>query len=62
VFKILCWYFIIFIFLGQLFTENIPIRLSNIVHVPFPDNLHIYNQALNGYHRLSRKLGFFKVN
>jgi hypothetical protein len=51
-----------FIFLGHLYTENIPIRLSNIVHVPFPDILHIYNQALNGFHRLSRRLGYFKVN
>ena len=32
------------------------------MHLPFPDILHVYNQALNGFHRLYRRLGFFKVN
>lgn len=45
-----------------MYTEHIPIRLSNIVHVPFPDVLHLYNQSLNGFHRLSKQLGCFKVN
>jgi len=42
---------------GNLYTEHIPIRLSNIAHVPFPDVLHLYNQSFNGFHRLSNRLG-----
>ena len=61
-FKIIFRYILIYNNIGNVYTENIPIRLANIVHVPFPDNLHILSQALNGYHRLSRKLGYFKIN
>lgn len=48
--------------LGELYTERIPVRLSNITHIPFPDILHVYNQAFNGYEKLARNLGPFKVD
>jgi len=47
---------------GEVYTERIPVRLSNITHIPFPDVLHVYNQAFNGYERLMRKVGPFKVD
>lgn len=50
-----------YVILGNLYTEHIPVGLSHIMHVPFPDVLHLYNQAFNGFHRLSKRLGPFKV-
>lgn len=47
---------------GDIYTEHIPLRLSNIMHVPFPDVLHLYNQSFNGFHKLSRRLGNFRVS
>ena len=47
---------------GNIYTEHIPIRLSNIVQLPFPDVLHFYNQSFNGLGRLSKQLGHFRVN
>lgn len=37
---------------GHVYTEWIPITLENVVHVPFPDVLHIYHQALSGFQKL----------
>lgn len=34
---------------ADLYLESIPIRLCNIKSIPFPDALHLYDQALNGY-------------
>ncbi len=32
-----------------------------MAHIPFPDNLHLYKQALNGADALSHKTGPFEV-
>ena len=49
-------------YLGEVYNERIPVRFSEITHIPFPDNLHVYNQTFNGYHKLARKFGPFKVD
>jgi hypothetical protein len=45
----------------RLFIEKIPIRLSDIEHVPFPDFLHIYFQCLKGFQELSKQVGCFSI-
>lgn len=45
----------------RLFIEAIPIRLSDIEHIPFPDYLHLYNQTLRGFHQLAKEIGYFSV-
>lgn len=47
---------------GNVYTEWIPITLNNIVHVPFPDILHVYKQAFDGADTLSNAKGCFTVN
>lgn len=46
---------------GKIYTERIPAKLSKLADIPFPDFLHIYSQAFNGYEKLSREVGLFKV-
>ena len=48
--------------LGELYLERIPIKLSNVTDIPFPDILHFHNQSLNGFQRLSRRYGNFRIN
>lgn len=43
------------------FIEKIPIRLSDIEHIPLFDSLHIFSQCFHGYYQLSRYFGFFPV-
>ena len=45
----------------RLFIEEIPIRLSDIEDVPFPDNLHLYSQCLGGLRELASSVGCFEV-
>jgi len=45
----------------KLYIESIPIRLSDIEHIPFPDYLHLYNQTLNGFKQLAETVGYFAV-
>ena len=47
---------------GNVYTEWIPITLSNIVHFPFPDVLHVYKQSFEGADSLSNVKGCFTVN
>lgn len=45
----------------RLFIEKIPIRLSDIEHIPFPDFLHLYAQSLKGFQVLADRVGPFIV-
>lgn len=45
----------------KLFIEAIPIRLSDIEHIPYPDYLHLYSQALRGFNQLAKEVGCFAV-
>ncbi len=47
---------------GDLYTERIPVRLSNITEVPYPSSMHIYSHALSGFEELYRKEGPFAVS
>lgn len=46
---------------GLLYLERIPIRLSEINGIPFPDLLHVYNQAFHGFGELVQFVGYFAV-
>lgn len=46
---------------ASLFLEKIPIRLCDLRNIPFPDVLHLYDQALNGFYELGRVVGCFPV-
>lgn len=35
--------------LGSLYLERIPLTLSDVTDIPFPDVLHVHNQSLNGF-------------
>ena len=45
----------------RLFLEKTPIRLADIEHIPFPDFLHLYSQALRGFAELAKHFGAFPV-
>ena len=46
---------------AYLYLEKIPIRLCDLHDFPFPDALHLYDQALTGYYDLARFMGCFPV-
>ena len=35
--------------LGSLYLERMPLTLSDVTDIPFPDVLHVHNQSLNGF-------------
>ena len=57
--KIISVFFIIIV--GHIYTERIPIKLSDLSDIPYPDVLHFYNQTLNGFQRLAKMFNPFKV-
>jgi hypothetical protein len=44
-----------------LYTERIPIKLSDIKDIPYPDNLYILQASLEGFHTVYHKTGFFEI-
>ncbi len=42
--------------------EKIPLRMSNIQDIPYPDVLHLLDVCIRGYRQLSDKVGFFAVD
>lgn len=46
---------------GQVYVENIPIRLVNIEDIPYPENLYVLQSSLDGFKKLREWAGFFKV-
>ena len=44
-----------------LFIEYIPLRLSNIKDIPYPDSLHLIETCLRGFALLYEKGGYFRV-
>jgi hypothetical protein len=46
----------------SMFAERIHLRLSQIHDVPYPDVLHLYSNALHGYHHLFKKIGYFPID
>lgn len=49
------------IYAGTLYTERIPLKLSEIKDIPYPDNLYILMSALEGFSVIYNKIGFFVV-
>lgn len=47
---------------GSLFLERIPLRLSEINDLPYPDNLHLANSCLRGFKELYDRVGSFTVS
>lgn len=46
----------------SIFVEKIPVRLSDINSVPFPDVLHLYEAGFRGFGELYGKVGYFQVS
>jgi hypothetical protein len=46
---------------GTLFTEHIPLKLSEIKDIPWPDNLYILSASLEGFSQLYTKIGYFPI-
>ena len=46
---------------GNIFLERIPIRLSDINEIPYPDILHFYSQCFKGFGLLYSLFGCFDV-
>ena len=42
--------------------ERIPLRLSNVKDIPFPDTLHLYDASINGYRQLKTAVGPFHMD
>ena len=49
------------IFKGVIYIERVPLRLSKINEIPFPDVLHLYAQAFRGFELLRQQAGPFNV-
>lgn len=49
-------------YLGKIFLEKIPVRLSNVKDIPFPDILHVYDSSLKGYSVLRDRTGNFHID
>lgn len=45
-----------------MFVEKIPLRLSNVEDIPYPDVIHLYDACLNGFSQLTTVIGFFPVD
>jgi hypothetical protein len=48
--------------LVSMLAERMHLRLNQINDVPYPDVLHMYWNALHGYHELYKKTGYFPIN
>lgn len=44
-----------------LYIEHIPLRLSNVKDIPYPDSLHLIETCLKGFALLYEKGGYFRV-
>jgi hypothetical protein len=44
-----------------LYTERIPLKLSDIKDIPYPDNLYVLLASLDGFDRIVQKAGFFEI-
>lgn len=49
-------------YVAKIFVEKIPLRLSNVTDIPYPDVLHLYDVCINGFRQLSETVGFFSVD
>lgn len=45
---------------AHVYLERIPVRLSDIQDIPFPDNLYLLLSALEGFEKLYRVVGYFR--
>ena len=39
-----------------------PLRLSNIQDIPYPDIIHLYDHCIHGFEQLSSVVGYFSVD
>ena len=46
----------------KVYIERIPLRLSNITDIPFPENLFLLKEALKGLKILYEKVGGFRIS
>lgn len=48
-------------FSATLYVESIPVRLSQIKDIPYPDMLHLLEAALRGFSVLYERIGYFRI-
>ena len=48
--------------LGNIFVEQIPLRLSNMEDIPYPDSLHLYDATINGFGQLASEVNPFRID
>ena len=47
---------------SDIYLQHIPIRLSDVDDIPYPDNIFVLQSALEGYGKLFQFSGYFKVH
>lgn len=45
--------------MGRVYLEHINVRMSDIYDIPYPDNLYVVMEALEGYSRIYQHSKFF---
>lgn len=48
-------------YLGEVYIQHIPVRLSDITDIPFPENIYILKCSLIGFSQLYKNIGYFEV-
>ena len=44
---------------AEVYIQHIPIRLSDITDIPYPENIYILRCSLQGFHQLYNIIGYF---
>ena len=47
---------------GNIFVEQIPLRLSNMEDIPYPDSLHLYDATIHGFEQLAAVAMPFRID
>jgi hypothetical protein len=47
---------------AKVYIEHIPVRLSDIQDIPYPENLYVLFSTLDGFEKLYHNVGYFKIN
>ena len=45
-----------------MYVEDIRIRLSDLLDIPYPSALHLYRNCIYGYNQLSAIVGYFAID
>lgn len=48
--------------LVSMYVEKIPVRLSQLRDLPYPEILHLYSNIIAGFREIYRKVGYFPID